>query len=269
MSLLEQIKRDQLEARKAKDVVRASLLTTLFSEASMKGKSDGNRESTDAECIQVVQKFLKGVNETLEALKFSSDGRVKIAIVEKEILGTYLPQMATEAQVRECVAQLKADGAQGCLELIEIAPGIDLERHILSQMDFMPAISDRLKLMDANLFLDKPLGLRERLLETPLISRFDLNRERRLLFINFEGLVVDRPSDIDDIEHTLLTLLEPLGSKVTVIVNYDNFSISPRLFDGYSAMVRRLADRFYQRVTRYGTGGFLKARLESLKTPEN
>lgn len=168
-----------------------------------------------------------------------------------------------------CVFQLKADGAQGCLELIEIAPGIDLERHILSQMDFMPAISDRLKLMDANLFLDKPLGLRERLLETPLISRFDLNRERRLLFINFEGLVVDRPSDIDDIEHTLLTLLEPLGSKVTVVVNYDNFSISPRLFDGYSAMVRRLADRFYQRVTRYGTGGFLKARLESLKTPEN
>ena len=27
-------------------------------------------------------------------------------------------------------------------------------------------------------------------------------------------------------------------------------------------MVQRLTDRFYSRVTRYGTGGFLKARLD-------
>jgi propionate CoA-transferase len=36
----------------------------------------------------------------------------------------------------------------------------------------------------------------------------------------------------------------------------------PPLIDDYSAMVKRLNDRFYSRVTRYGTGGFLKARLE-------
>ena len=111
MSLLEQIKQDQFQARKAKDVVRASLLTTLLSEASMKGKNDGNRDTTDAECVQVVQKFLKGVNETLEALKFSSDGRVKIAQVEKEILESYLPKMASEQEVRDAVAALKAAGA--------------------------------------------------------------------------------------------------------------------------------------------------------------
>jgi propionate CoA-transferase len=166
-----------------------------------------------------------------------------------------------------CVFALKADLGQGSLELIEIAPGIDLERHILAQMDFMPAISTRLKLMDTTLFLDKPMGLRERLLETPLASRFELDKAHGLLFINFEGLVVDRPSDIDAIEQTLLGLLEPLGAKVTVVVNYDNFSISPRLFDGYSAMVRRVSERYYQRVTRYGTGGFLKARLEALISP--
>ena len=28
-------------------------------------------------------------------------------------------------------------------------------------------------------------------------------------------------------------------------------------------MVKRLTERFYSRVTRYGTGGFLKARLEA------
>jgi propionate CoA-transferase len=148
--------------------------------------------------------------------------------------------------------------------LIEIAPGIDLERDVLAKMDFMPTISTRLKLMDPTLFSEKTLGLRERLLETPLASRFELDTSHRRLFINFEGLVVDRASDIDAIEESLLALLEPLGAKVNVVVNYDNFSISPRLFDGYSAMVRRLSERFYQRVTRYGTGSFLKARLELL-----
>jgi propionate CoA-transferase len=38
------------------------------------------------------------------------------------------------------------------LELREIAPGIELERDILAQMDFRPAISPNLKLMDAALF---------------------------------------------------------------------------------------------------------------------
>lgn len=52
--------------------------------------------------------------------------------------------------------------AQG-LELIEIAPGIDLERDILAHMDFRPLISENLKLMDAALFFDRPIGLKERL----------------------------------------------------------------------------------------------------------
>jgi propionate CoA-transferase len=164
-----------------------------------------------------------------------------------------------------CVFQLKADGEQGSLELIEIAPGIDLERDVLAHMDFVPAISPHLRLMDAALFADEPMGLRERLLATPLAQRFELDREHRLLFINFEGLAVDQPSDIADIEQHLSALLEPLGHRVAVVVNYDSCSILPPLVEDYSAMVKRLTERFYSRVTRYGTGGFLKARLEALK----
>ncbi|MBI2751623.1 MAG: acyl CoA:acetate/3-ketoacid CoA transferase [Burkholderiales bacterium] len=164
-----------------------------------------------------------------------------------------------------CVFQLKPDGDQGSLELIEIAPGIDLERDILAHMDFMPAISQNLRLMDAALFAEEPVGLRERLLATPLAQRCELDREHRLLFINFEGLAVDQASDIVDIEQHLTALLEPLGQRVAAVVNYDSCSILPPLIDDYSAMVKRLTERFYSRVTRYGTGGFLKARLEALK----
>ncbi|MGF1700472.1 3-oxoacid CoA-transferase [Photobacterium makurazakiensis] len=47
----------------------------------------------------------------------------------------------------------------GGLELIEIAPGIDLERDVLAQMEFTPVVSASLKLMDARIFRDEPMGL--------------------------------------------------------------------------------------------------------------
>lgn len=50
------------------------------------------------------------------------------------------------------VFTVDADG----LELIEIAPGIDLQRDILDQMAFAPKISPSLKVMDGWIFSDKP-----------------------------------------------------------------------------------------------------------------
>ena len=45
------------------------------------------------------------------------------------------------------------------LLLTEVAPGIDIERDILSQMDFKPAVSESLKQMDARIFREIPMGL--------------------------------------------------------------------------------------------------------------
>jgi propionate CoA-transferase len=162
-----------------------------------------------------------------------------------------------------CVLRL-ADA--GGLDLIEIAPGIDLERDVLARMDFRPAISPDLRLMDAALFAEGTMGLRNRLLAKPLSERYELDRENRMLFIDFEGLNVDNRRAIAAIEQHVTQLLGPIVTtpeeRLSVVVNYDNFSILPGLVDEYSEMVTRLTQRFYSRVTRYGTGGFLKARLE-------
>lgn len=48
------------------------------------------------------------------------------------------------------------------LMLIEIAPGVDLEKHILEKMDFKPLIASDLKLMDASIFKDEVMGLKNR-----------------------------------------------------------------------------------------------------------
>ena len=47
--------------------------------------------------------------------------------------------------------------------LIEIAPGINLESDILQQMEFMPLISDSLKLMDSSLFSEPNFDLKSTL----------------------------------------------------------------------------------------------------------
>ncbi|MCA1779065.1 MAG: hypothetical protein LC637_06710 [Xanthomonadaceae bacterium] len=50
--------------------------------------------------------------------------------------------------------------ADAGLELIEIAPGIDLERNVLALMDFRPLMPRPPKPMDPRLFLEAPMGLR-------------------------------------------------------------------------------------------------------------
>ncbi|AVQ20170.1 3-oxoacid CoA-transferase [Fusobacterium necrophorum subsp. funduliforme] len=55
------------------------------------------------------------------------------------------------------VFELRKEG----LTLIEIAPGIDLQKDILDQMEFVPLIAKDLKEMDTRIFLDQPMGLKE------------------------------------------------------------------------------------------------------------
>jgi len=54
-----------------------------------------------------------------------------------------------------CVLKLTPEG----IALTEIAPGVDLQTHILDQSEFPLIVSPDLKVMDAALFNDAPIGL--------------------------------------------------------------------------------------------------------------
>jgi len=54
------------------------------------------------------------------------------------------------------VFKLSPDG----VILTEIAPGVDLEKDVLSQMEFKPILSPELKLMDSRIFRESIMGLR-------------------------------------------------------------------------------------------------------------
>ena len=55
-----------------------------------------------------------------------------------------------------CVFKLVPEG----LELVEIAPGVDLQKDILDQMDFTPVVKGEVKLMDARIFRPELMQLK-------------------------------------------------------------------------------------------------------------
>ena len=156
-----------------------------------------------------------------------------------------------------CVLRLGADG----MELIEVAPGVDIERDVLARMDFKPIIRRDPVLMDAAIFAVEPMNLRQRMLAVPLAQRLAYDSDHNILFLNFERLSVRSQADVDAIYTEVVKRLEPLGHRVYAIVNYDHFELAPEIEDEYLAMVKALVDQYYLGVTRYSTSAFLRAKL--------
>jgi propionate CoA-transferase len=158
-----------------------------------------------------------------------------------------------------CVFRLHPQG----LELIEVAPGIDMQRDILDRMDFAPIVSEvgEVRTMDARLFLDQPMGLRDRLVGMPFDARFRFDAGRNTLFINFERYEVRTAKTIDAIARKIDSICGPVGRRVHAVANYEGFVIDPRLEDAWTHSAEQTGQRWYVGITRYATSAFLRAKL--------
>lgn len=194
-------------------------------------------------------------------LEIRAEGRARKFVAEVEHR-TFAGTQATRSGqsvlyvTERCVFRLTADG----LELIEIAPGIDLERQILAQMDFAPLVRAP-ETMDAALFAEAPIGLRERMLDLPLERRFTYDAAANTLFINFERIRIATERDVARIKSEVEKRVKKLGRKVYAVVNYGDASIAPEVFASYSRMIEHLVESYYLDVTRYGTSAFLRLKL--------
>ncbi|HBL52635.1 MAG TPA: acyl CoA:acetate/3-ketoacid CoA transferase, partial [Syntrophaceae bacterium] len=155
-----------------------------------------------------------------------------------------------------CVFNLTAEG----MELIEIAPGIDLQKDIFDQMDFRPIVKGTPKLMDARIFRSDPMDLKNELLTIPLEERLIYNAKENIFFVNFENLSIRSLGDIEKIRTLIREILGPLNKKVNTIVNYDNFNILPDLIDDYTDLINHVV-QYYEDVTRYTTSAFLRMKM--------
>jgi propionate CoA-transferase len=194
-------------------------------------------------------------------LKIVQEGSLKKIVREVEQI-TFSGKTAQQGEqqvfyvTERCVFRLTREG----VELIEIAPGIDLEKDLLAQMEFKP-IMKNVRPMDERIFKLPPMGLKDDLLSIPIPDRLTYDPATNIFYVNFEGLNVRSSADIEAIRSRVTKVCAPLGKRVKTIVNYDNFSIAPDLEDEYVKMVKFVVSEYYSDVTRYTTSAFLRMKL--------
>lgn len=106
MKLLEQIKKDRITARKERDTVKATLLTTLVGEADNILKSKQRKGFTT---LALIKKFLKGIAEVEKAgvgLTLDQDR-------ERRILESYIPKQYNFIELERIINTIDLERPMG------------------------------------------------------------------------------------------------------------------------------------------------------------
>ena len=196
-------------------------------------------------------------------LKIVTEGKHK-KFVEKIEQVTFSGEVAAKNDkaviyvTERCVFQLTSEG----LELTEVAPGVDIERDIVANMAFRPIIKDP-QPMDERIFKADSMGLKDTLLSLALPDRISYQEDRKILFLNFQGLHLRTPKDAHDVQEAVETFCKKIGHKVDVVVNYDAFIIDEPAMEAYGKVISYMVGKYYNEVTRYTTSTFLRSKLGS------
>ncbi|WP_423363820.1 acyl CoA:acetate/3-ketoacid CoA transferase [Mycoplasma sp. P36-A1] len=109
--------------------------------------------------------FKAGAKLTVEnnELKINEIGHTKKFIENVEQI-TFSSQYAIDNNLEVLYVTERAvfdlDRENKKLRLIEIAPGMDLEKDVLQEMDFRPVVSENLKIMDSSIFNEDKMNLK-------------------------------------------------------------------------------------------------------------
>jgi propionate CoA-transferase len=195
-------------------------------------------------------------------LKIINEGRARKFVKNVEQITFSGKYAATKKQpviyvTERCVFQLTPGG----LELIEVAPGIDIEKHILPHMDFKPIINKPMP-MDRRIFVDDPMDLMSELLNLKLSERVTYDNDRNILFVNLEGWSVRKKADIDDLRRILVDARMRAGRRVNAVVNHDGCRIADDLYDDYAEMIQYMLENHYLSTTRYTTSAFMRLKFQ-------
>lgn len=195
-------------------------------------------------------------------LKIVKEGRARKFVKAVEQITFSGDYAANKSQpviyvTERCVFQLTPGG----LELIEVAPGIDIEKHILAHMDFKPIINKPVP-MDRRIFIDEPMDLMSELMNLKLSERINYDSDRNILFVNLEGWSVRKKSDIDDLRNALVAARIAAGRRVNSVVNHDGCRIADDLYDDYAEMIAYMSENHYVSTARYSTSTFMRMKMQ-------
>lgn len=149
------------------------------------------------------------------------------------------------------------------LELIEIAPGIDLQKDVLDQLDFEPAISPNLKTMDPRIFMTDSMKVGAEMFGD-LADRCKYHEDDHVLYLDLFGITLDNEDDIKWFFGSLRDILKPLcktKGPIDMVVNYDGFDLHKGLEDVYVSYTEKLQADFYKSAKRFSGKAFHRAKL--------
>jgi propionate CoA-transferase len=115
--------------------------------------------------------------------------------------------------------------------------------------------------MEAALFQPDRLDLRKRFLDIHIEDRLSYDPDTNTVFMDYAGMRVRTEEDLHNIKEAVDNLLEPLGKRVNSIVNYERFEADPEITPKYLDLVKYVEDKYYIRVSRYTTSGFMRLKL--------
>jgi propionate CoA-transferase len=195
-------------------------------------------------------------------LKIVKEGRARKFVKQVEQVtfsGQYAAQKSQPVLyvTERCVFQLTDHG----LELIEVAPGIDIERDILPHMAFKPHIHKPI-LMNPAIFRDEPMDLLSDLLNLRLGERASYDADRNILSIDLSGWSVRKKTDITDLQKAIVAVCQAAGRRVNTVVNQDGCRIAEDLYEDYADMVAYLMKHHYARMARYATSAITRQKLQ-------
>jgi propionate CoA-transferase len=107
---------------------------------------------------------------TAQGLRIGVDAGTGIRIDHEGSLAKFVPQvreisfsgrLARERgqQVRYITERAVFELAEDGLVLVEVAPGVDVERDVLGRMEFLPRVAEQLRTTEARVYAGGPMGL--------------------------------------------------------------------------------------------------------------
>ena len=108
--IIDEIKKDNVQAMKDKNTLARAIYGVVMNKvllANIEAKKDG-KELSDTDVVQILQKTIKELTEEKENyLKAGNSAEAENIDKQKEILTKYLPQMMSEDEIRNIIANME------------------------------------------------------------------------------------------------------------------------------------------------------------------
>ena len=150
------------------------------------------------------------------------------------------------------------------IELIEIAPNVDLQTGILDQMDFIPVVNPSLKVMDGRIFREAKMQVSNEMFGS-LEGRCTYHERDHTMFLDLFGITLNSEDDVIWFFAGLHKILGPLVKKmgkIDMVVQYDGFDLRDDLSNLYVRETSKLESEMYKSVKRYTGQAFKRAKLK-------